>query len=158
MLVKKVLILLPIVIFVILLQSFFWVPTYDEQVKGNPHRLEEFITASSGDAKILNPILNADSASSNITGQVFDGLIDRDEELKFRGRLAKSWEIYEEASFYVNPQAMIGGKIISDPEKIKEMILAHKNKVNQGAPSLRDTLNNIEDIEIIEKIWENSVY
>ncbi|HDN95406.1 MAG TPA: peptide ABC transporter substrate-binding protein, partial [Nitrospirae bacterium] len=79
MLIKRVLILLPVIIFALLLQSFFWVPTYDEQVKGNPLRLEEFITASIGDARILNPILSADSASSTIEDQVFDGLIDRDE-------------------------------------------------------------------------------
>jgi len=73
MLIKKILILLPVIIFAILLQSFFWVPTYDEQVRGNPHRLEEFISASTGDAKILNPILHADSSSGAITDQVFDG-------------------------------------------------------------------------------------
>jgi ABC-type transport system substrate-binding protein len=135
--IKRVLILLPIIIFVILLQSFFWVPTYDEQVKGNPQRLEEFITASSADAKILNPILNADSASSNITGQTFDGLIDRDENLKFRGRLATSWEIYEEAYFYVNPKALIKGRLLH-PRKIKELILSNKG-----------TLPNIKNIEVI---------
>ncbi|MEN8264559.1 MAG: peptide-binding protein [Nitrospirota bacterium] len=137
MLIKKVLILLPIIIFFVLLQSFFWVPTYDEQVKGNPHRLEEFITASSGDAKILNPILNADSASSNIVGQTFDGLIDRDENLKFRGRLATSWEIYEEAYFYVNPKALIKDKRLQ-PGEIKELILSNKS-----------TLNNIKNVEVI---------
>ena len=78
MLVKRILIILPLIIFAVLLQSFFWVPTYDEQVKGNPHRLEQYITASIGDARILNPILNADSASSTIVDQVFGGLIDRE--------------------------------------------------------------------------------
>ena len=135
MLIKRILILLPVIIFAVLLQSFFWVPTYDEQVKGNPHRLEEFITASSGDAKILNPILNADSASSNIVGQTFDGLIDRDENLKFRGRLATSWEIYEEAYFYVNSKALIKGRQLQ-PGEIKELILSNK-----------DTLNNIKAVK-----------
>jgi len=148
MLIKKILILLPVVIFAILLQSFFWVPTYDEQVKGNPHRLEEFISASAGDAKILNPILHADSSSGAITDQVFDGLIDRDEDLRFRGRLAESWEIYEEAYFYINPTASVNGRQVSRPEEIKNMILALK-KSNNTFPSLVGTLNNIKDIEII---------
>jgi ABC-type transport system substrate-binding protein len=149
MLIKRILILLPIVIFLMLLQSFFWVPTYDEQVKGNPYRLEEFITASIGDAKILNPILNADSASSTIVEQVFDGLVDRDENLRFRGRLAESWEIYEEAYFYIHPQAIIDGKKISRPETIKEIILSHRKQFNQEGSQLSHTLNNIKDIEII---------
>lgn len=149
MLIKKVLILLPVIIFFILLQSFFWVPTYDEQVKGNPHRLEEFITASTGDAKILNPILHADSASGAIVDQVFDGLIDRDEDLRFRGRLAESWEIYEEAYFYMNPDAMVQGQFISEPERIKDLILSHKKRVNQEDGPLAYSLRNIKDIEII---------
>ncbi len=149
MLIKHVLILLPVIIFLILLQSFFWVPTYDEQVKGNPDRLEEFITASIGDAKILNPILHADSASGAIVEQVFDGLIDRDEDLRFRGRLAESWEIYEEAYFYINPKAMVNGKWIYRPDEIKKIIIAHRKKYSETDSPLADSLKNIKDIKII---------
>ncbi len=149
MLIKKILILLPVIIFFILLQSFFWVPTYDEQAGGNPYRMEEFITASTGDARILNPVLHADSASGQITDLVFDGLIDRDENLRFRGRLAERWDIYEEAYFYVNPAAMTEGKKISRAGAIKEMILSYKKRTDKGDPSLAHTLNNIKDIEII---------
>jgi hypothetical protein len=53
------------------------VPTYEEQTRGDPDRLNEYITASIGDAAILNPILSSDSASSEIEGLVFEGLIDR---------------------------------------------------------------------------------
>jgi len=149
MLIKRILILLPILIFAVLLQSFFWVPTYDEQVKGNPHRLEEYITASIGDARILNPILNADSASSTIVDQVFDGLIDRDENLRFRGRLAESWKIYEEAYFYINQPARVKGKSISSPEAIRNLILSHKKKSLDSDSPLTAFLHNIRDIEII---------
>ena len=89
---RRFLILVPLVLSLLLLQSYFWVPTYDEQARGNPGRLEEFINASIGDASILNPILSADSASSEIDNQVFEGLIDRDENLRFRGRVAQSWD------------------------------------------------------------------
>jgi ABC-type transport system substrate-binding protein len=149
MLIKKVLILLPVIIFFILLQSFFWVPTYDEQVKGNPDRLGEFITASIGDARILNPILNADSASSTIVEQVFDGLIDRDENLRFRGRLAEKWDIYEEAYFYINPDAIVNGRHIPEPEVIKDLILSAKENVNYSDSLLTATLKNIKSIDII---------
>ncbi len=107
MTIRRVLILAPTLLILFLLQSYFWVPTYEQQTRGNPYRLNEFITASIGDASILNPILSADSASSDINSLVFEGLIDRDEELRFRGRLATSWEIYEEAFFFVNEQASI---------------------------------------------------
>jgi ABC-type transport system substrate-binding protein len=149
MLIKRILILLPLIVFAVLLQSFFWVPTYDEQSKGNPDRLEEFITASIGDAKILNPILNADTASSTITEQVFDGLIDRDEDLRFRGRLAKGWQIYEEAYFYLNPDAAVRGELISDPYEIKELILSHKKRSGGEDTPLTYSLKNIQAIEVI---------
>ncbi|WP_461834068.1 ABC transporter substrate-binding protein, partial [Desulfothermus sp.] len=114
-------------------QSYFWVPTYDEQTRGNPERLVEFISASSGDAAILNPILSADSASSEIESKVFEGLIDRDEHLNFRGRIAKSWDINEEAYFYINEEKNISIKkiikrISSIPEVTKIEILPEQNK------------------------------
>ena len=60
---RRLLIGLPIVVLVFLLQSYFWVPTYEEQTRGNPQRLGQYVTASIGDAQLLNPILSADSAS-----------------------------------------------------------------------------------------------
>ncbi len=102
---RRILIIAPAIVSLVLLISYFWVPTYEEQTKGNPDRLAQFITTSSGDAAMLNPILSADSASSQINGLVFEGLIDRDEDLQFRGRVAHSWRIYEHAYFYINAQA-----------------------------------------------------
>ncbi|MCA9477301.1 MAG: hypothetical protein KC563_16080, partial [Nitrospira sp.] len=102
MLIKRLLLLIPLVLVVFLLQSFFWVPTYENQAAGNPNRLVTYIEGSSGDAKILNPILNADSASANIVNHVFEGLLDLDEHLNLRGRLAVDWAITEQAYLLVN--------------------------------------------------------
>jgi ABC-type transport system substrate-binding protein len=103
--IRRFLIAAPATVSLILIISYFWVPSYEEQTRGNPERLRQFITASIGDASILNPILSADSASSQIQGMVFEGLIDRDEDLNFRGRIAESWRIYEQAYFFVNESA-----------------------------------------------------
>ena len=109
MTVRRILVFTPVVVILFLLQSYFWVPTYEEQTRGNPSRLSEFISGSIGDASILNPILSADSASSDINSLVFEGLLDRDENLHFRGRLATSWEIFEEVYFYVNDEVFVPG-------------------------------------------------
>ncbi len=103
MLVKRLLILAPLVLSVVLLQSYLWVPTYETQAVGNPDRLRTYIEGSIGDAKILNPILNADSSSSQIVALTFDGLLDFDENLKLRPRLATDWTITEEAYLLVHP-------------------------------------------------------
>jgi len=100
--VKRILILAPTLVGLFLLQSYFWVPTFEDQVKGDPGRLTRYIETSIGDASILNPTLAADSASAAINNLVFEGLIDRDLDLSFRGRLAEAWEIFEEAYLTVD--------------------------------------------------------
>ena len=146
---RRLLILAPLVLIVILLQSYFWVPTYEQQTRGNPARLTEYITASIGDASLLNPILSADSASSEIGGLVFEGLIDRDEELRFRGRLASHWEIYEEAYFYVNASAVDAQGINDTPQSVVDRILEARSNGDVTDPGLRATLDNIVSVEVI---------
>ena len=52
------------------------------------------IISSIGDASFLNPILAQDSASSDINGFVFNGLIKYDRNLQnFVGELAESWKV-----------------------------------------------------------------
>jgi ABC-type transport system substrate-binding protein len=147
--IRKILILVPIFIIVFLLQSYFWVPTYEQQSRGNPGRLNEYITASIGDASLLNPILSADSASSEINHLVYEGLIDYNEDLRFRGRLARSWKIYEEAFFYVNEQASIPSIGRAGAEEIVELL----RKANPGTrpfdPQMKASLENIEEITLL---------
>ncbi|MBW1841335.1 MAG: peptide ABC transporter substrate-binding protein [Deltaproteobacteria bacterium] len=146
---RRVLILAPTVLILILLQSYFWVPTYEQQTRGNPERLNEYITGSIGDASLLNPILSADSASSNIEGMVFEGLIDRDEQLRLRGRLATSWDVYENAFFYVYRSASIPGLGESDAQAIVDFIKSAKNNSQLERPELGSTLDNITQISVI---------
>jgi len=147
--IRTVLILAPLLVSLFLLQSYFWVPTYQDQTRGNPERLNEYITASIGDASLLNPILSADSASSAIESMVFEGLIDRDENLNFRGRLATSWEIYEEAFFYVNEEAEIPGWGKAGAEEVLQIVLKAKTGSISLNDKIRSTLKNIKEISLI---------
>jgi ABC-type transport system substrate-binding protein len=146
---RRVLIWVPIGFIVFLLQSYFWVPTYEEETRGNPGRLAEFIDASIGDAQILNPILSADSASSNIEGKVFEGLIDRDQNLNFRGRVATRWEIFEEAYFYVNAEARIpmGGRL--DAQGLVGFLKKAIRAARPKKDPLSKSLANIEKVEAL---------
>ncbi|MBW2410117.1 MAG: peptide ABC transporter substrate-binding protein, partial [Deltaproteobacteria bacterium] len=146
---RRVLIFAPLILTLILLQSYFWVPTYDQQARGNPNRLNEYINGSIGDASVLNPILSADSASSEINGQVFEGLIDRDEELRFRSRLAKSWTIFEEAFFYVNETATIPELGHATAQQIVDFLRGYDAKAENAIPGLQKTLANIKTISLI---------
>ena len=125
MILKRLLIIIPLVIIVALLQSYFWVPTYEKQTTGNPQRTRTYIDASIADAKILNPILNADGASSTITGYVFEGLLDLDENLNLRGRLATDWKITENAYLLVNVQKQFpDGTAVSGAELVQRITQA----------------------------------
>lgn len=139
---RKVLIFAPTVIIIILLQSYFWMPTFEQQTRGNPDRLTTYITASTSDAHILNPILTLDSSSSTIYGQVFEGLIDHDEQLRLCGRVASHWEIFEEAYFYVNPDRQPG-----TARALADKIRLAKQHPDELAPGLRSSLRHIVDIE-----------
>ncbi len=147
MTIRKILIFAPVLVTFFLLQSYFWVPTYEEQSRGNPDRLSEYITASIGDASLLNPILSADSASSDIENLVFEGLIDYDQDLRFRGRLAKSWEIYEEAFFYINEDALIPQVGRLDAKGVVDFL--QRVRKEAGTPQVRASLDNIREISIL---------
>ncbi|MBW1787451.1 MAG: peptide ABC transporter substrate-binding protein [Deltaproteobacteria bacterium] len=149
MTIRKVLIIAPLIVTLFLLQSYFWVPTYEEQTRGNPARLEEYIAGSIGDASILNPILSADTSSSQIEGLVFEGLLDRDEELRFRGRVAESWEIFEEAYFYVNRTADVPGLGKATPDDIIALITSAKKKAQAVSPELKVSLDLIREMRTL---------
>jgi len=146
---RRLLIGLPIIVLLFLLQSYFWVPTYKEQTRGNPGRLEEYVTASIGDAQLLNPVLSADSASSDINGLVFEGLLDYDENLNFRPRLATSWEIHEEAYFYVNERAEVPNFGHPHAEGLATLIIKARRRNAKGTDLLSRSLSNIETIEVL---------
>ncbi|MCF8081818.1 MAG: peptide-binding protein [Deltaproteobacteria bacterium] len=148
MTVKRLLILIPSFIILFLLQSYLWVPTYEEQTRGNPERLEEYITASLGDATVLNPILSANSASSQIESLVFEGLLDRNEELRFRGRLAESWETSETAFFYVNPEAVVPGHGTLNARETAGLLQETKQTANHPNKALNRSLARVKAITV----------
>jgi peptide/nickel transport system substrate-binding protein len=58
-----------------------------------PSTGDTYVDASIGDASFLNPILATDSASGDIVGLVYNGLLKYDKNLRLIGSLAESWEV-----------------------------------------------------------------
>jgi len=71
------------------------IPT-SEQHPPQPAYGDTIIEASIGDASYLNPILASDSASGDINGYVYNGLVKYDKNLNMVGDLAESWDISED--------------------------------------------------------------
>ena len=149
---KKVLLLIPLFLIFFLIQSFFWVPTYDKQATGNPARLVKYVQGSSGDAQILNPILSADTSSSTINDLVFDGLIDLDKDLKYRPRLAESWMQYEEVYLAINTSWVLSGG------KLEQNVRNWPDLVAKGLSGNKQWSENLQKIEVVgEKTLEGEI-
>lgn len=69
---------------------FFLAPV---QAETKPDYGDAFIASSIGEPRTLIPILASDSASSEICGMVFNGLVKYNENLELVGDLAESWEV-----------------------------------------------------------------
>ena len=144
MFLKRLLILAPLALVALLLQSYFWVPSYETQAVGNPARLRTYIEGSIGDAKILNPILNADAASSRITDLVFNGLLDLDENLNLRGRLATDWTVTETAYLVARPDRRLAD---GSPATAARLIKAIADaRAAGGLPGLDGTLLSMQPL------------
>lgn len=88
--IKKILFISPILFLILLVINLVFVGSRP------PMKVNQLVESSIGDASYLNPILAQDSASSEINGFVFNGLIKYDRNLQnFVGELAESWKIKE---------------------------------------------------------------
>ncbi len=63
---------------------------------GEPAYGDAIVVGSIGDARNLVPILASDSASADIVGLVFNGLVKYNKDIELVGDLAKSWEVSED--------------------------------------------------------------
>ena len=52
-----------------------------------------------GEPSTLNPIQQADSASSQVSGSIFNGLLKYNPDLEIIGDLAKSWTLHQTTTF-----------------------------------------------------------
>jgi len=102
---KWLLIALPLIVFGVLVQSAFWLPTYASQTRDNPERSRTFLRAQIGDAKVLNPIISSSAVAGEIMdNKIFEGLVGIDENMKLVGLLAEHWDIAEEAYVAALPE------------------------------------------------------
>ncbi len=64
------------------------------------------IRGSIGDASVLLPVLASDSASFDITGLIYNGLVKYDKDIRLEGDLATRWEISDDnlrIRFFLRP-------------------------------------------------------
>jgi ABC-type transport system substrate-binding protein len=121
---KRLLIAAPLVLVAFLLQSWVWVPSYARQTRGNPERVTKFFEGSIGDAHFLNPVLSDEATGSGVNAFVYDTLLELDEELALRGKLAERWEVTERAYLVVRPEAVLPDGAPATAALLRERIAA----------------------------------
>lgn len=141
---KRWLVAIPVFVVALLLQSALWVPTYETQAAANVARLTTYIDLGIGDAQILNPILSADSASTQVQSHVFNGLIDVDEELRWKGDLAESWETTEEATLAVLP-----GRRLPDGTAASAALVATRIRAALAGGALADLAPDVDAVVVV---------
>ncbi len=62
---------------------------------------DAIVVSSISDAHTLIPILASDSASSDLCGMIFNGLVKYDKQVRLVGDLAESWDILEDGALIV---------------------------------------------------------
>jgi ABC-type transport system substrate-binding protein len=140
---KWLLITLPLIVFGVLAQSAFWVPTYESQANGNPARLTTFLRAQIGDPKLLNPILISDQAAQIVmNNKVSEALVDADENSKLVPCLAERWETTEEAYVAVLPDRKLpDGTLVTPGSLLAALRAAWKH---EKIPGLEHSIQSIE--------------
>ena len=76
-------------------------PLIDYSKDGIVSSGDTIVVSSIADATTLIPIVAADSASHDICGLIYNGLIKYDKDLNIVGELAKSWEIKEDGKVII---------------------------------------------------------
>ena len=102
---KKIPLLAVFFLFLLFLGPFLLVPglsgtvpllAREGKTEAVPSYGDAIVVASIGDANTLVPILASDSASQDICGLVFNGLVKYDKDINLIGDLAEGWEIKED--------------------------------------------------------------
>ena len=150
---KRWLVAIPLAVVALLLQSALWVPRYETQAAANPKRLTSYVEANIGDAEMLNPILSADDASSDVESLVYEGLIDIDDEtMQWTGALAERWEVTEEAYLTVLP-----GRSLPDGAPATAARVAERVRAALARSELAAALREVEVLPAEERMSELSM-
>jgi len=114
---------------ILLLAAAFVNATYLSVAKKN-----EMSIGTLGEPSTLNPIQQADSASSQVGGLIFNGLLKYNQNLEIVGDLATKWEVSQETTFQFATedeakQAQVAPLKVAFADKISNTELRGKNLV-----------------------------
>jgi peptide/nickel transport system substrate-binding protein len=117
------------------------------QVGGGQVYGDAIVVGSIGDARNLVPILSSDSASADIVGLVFNGLVKYNKDIELVGDLAESWKVSEDGlviTFFLRKGVRWHD---GEPFTSKDVLFAYQKLID---PEVKTPYSG--DFERIEKI------
>lgn len=130
-----------------------------EDLQYNPAYGDEIVIGSSGEASNLIPMLSSDSASHEISGFIFNGLVKYDKDLTLIGDLAKSWDISEDGlviTFYLKKGVkwQDGAEFTAD-----DVMFGYKTIINEKTPSAyKEDFLQVKKAKVIDKYTFRVIY
>jgi len=117
------------------------------------------IRGSIGDASVLLPVLASDSASFEITGLVYNGLVKYDKDILLQGDLAARWEISDynlKIRFFLRP-----GVCWHDgaPLTTKDVEYTYKIYVDPNTPTAYATdFMKVKEFRVLDSLTCEAIY
>lgn len=120
---------------------------------GADHRGDSFVTGSIGEPSNLIPVLSADSASSDVAGLVYNGMVRYDKNLKLEGDLAESWQVSPDG-LAITFQLRRGVKWHDGaPFTSRDVLYTYRVIVDPKTPTAY-----AEDFKQVQKAWTEGPY
>jgi peptide/nickel transport system substrate-binding protein len=107
----------------------------DAQAQDQPVFGDMLVRGTIGDASVLLPVLAADSASGDVNGLVYNGLVRYDKDIKLEGDLAEKWDISEDKlkiTFHLRKNVKWHD---GEPFTAKDVEYTYKVTVNPATPT-----------------------
>ncbi|MCK9614652.1 MAG: peptide-binding protein [Candidatus Omnitrophica bacterium] len=133
--------------------SFFNLPAQAQSNSGrNPSFGDKIIIGSGAEASNLIPMLASDSASHEVSGFIFNGLVKYDKDLTLIGDLAESWEISKdglEITFHLKKGIKWhdGVEFTAD-----DVLFGYKTIIDEKTPSAyKEDFLQVKIAEVVDK-------
>lgn len=124
----------------------------DEKEEEMEERLEEdhLVVAQGADAPTLDPIGENDQPSARVTEQIFDTLLEQDEDMEIQPGLAEDWEQIDDTTYEFELREGVefhnGEELTADDVKFSYERLLDEDEASPGAFILE--MVDVENIEV----------
>ncbi len=126
-----------------------------EEVLGEPEKGGRIIVASIGEPSVLLPPLASDSASAQISGLVFDTLIEIGKDLEYEPGIAERWEVSDDGlvlTFFLRKDVKFHD---GTPLTADDVVFTYEALMAETTPSPYKV--DFEPVERFEKVDDHTV-